>query len=144
MMTIVINASELKVGQQVPEADGFLFDIIEIVKETEKTITVRLASDFSSIKSHWSINGGVLKTFRKSTKIYTMSETHDLEYLLNNKEITQRTFNTFKRAGYNTLEEIKNSTVKVLEGIYNMSKPSLKEINTSMLKYFSEYKQFNI
>lgn len=144
MMTIIINASELKVGQQIPEADGFLFDVIEIVKETEKSITVRLSSDFSSHKTHWKENGGVLKTFRKSTKLYTMSETHDLEYLLENKEITQRTFNTFKRAGYNTLEEIKNTTVKALESIYNMSKPSLKEINTIMLKYFSEYKQFNI
>jgi len=144
MITTIINAEELKVGQQVPENDGFLFEVIEIVKETQKSITVRLASDFSSIKSHWTTNGGVIKTFRKTTKIYVLSETHDLEYLLNNKDITQRTFNTFKRAGYNTLEDIKNATSEVIEGIYNMSKPSLKEINTSMLKYFSEYKQFSI
>jgi len=66
----VITASELKQGMQLPEADGFLFDVMEVVKETSKTITVRLASDFSSFKSHWTTNGGVLKTFRKSTKIY--------------------------------------------------------------------------
>lgn len=72
---MIIKAGELKVGSQVAEEDGFLFDVVEIVKETEKTITVRLCSDFSSIKNHWTVKpdgtpGGVLKTFRKSTKIY--------------------------------------------------------------------------
>lgn len=72
---MVIKADELKVGSQVAESDGFLFDVVEIVKETEKTITVRLCSDFSSIKNHWTTKpdgtqGGILKTFRKSTKIY--------------------------------------------------------------------------
>lgn len=72
---MIINASELKVGSQVAEADGFLFDVVEIVKETEKSITVRLCSDFSSIKNHWTTKpdgtpGGVIKTFRKSTKIF--------------------------------------------------------------------------
>lgn len=72
---MIIKAEELKVGSQVAEADGFLFDVVEIVKETEKSITVRLCSDFSSFKSHWTVKpdgtpGGVLKTFRKSTKIY--------------------------------------------------------------------------
>ena len=72
---MIIKAGELKVGSQVAEADGFLFDVVEIVKETEKSITVRLCSDFSSIKSHWTTKpdgtpGGVLKTFRKSTRIY--------------------------------------------------------------------------
>lgn len=66
----IINAGQLSVGMQLPEADGFLFELIKIEKETEKTITVRLASDFSSIKTHWKTNGGVPKTFKKSTKIY--------------------------------------------------------------------------
>lgn len=72
---MIIKAGELRVGSQVAEAGGFLFDVAEIVKETPKTITVRLCSDFSSIKNHWTINpdgtpGGVLKTFRKSTRVY--------------------------------------------------------------------------
>lgn len=72
---MIIKAEELEVGSQVAEADGFLFDVVEIVKETPKTITVRLCSDFSSIPAHWTIKrdgtpGGVLKTFRKSTWIY--------------------------------------------------------------------------
>lgn len=72
---MIIEAKELKVGSQVAEAGGFLFDVVEIVKETPKTITVRLCSDFSSIKNHWIIKpdgtpGGVLKTFRKSTRVY--------------------------------------------------------------------------
>lgn len=66
----IIKASELKVGMQLPEPDGFLFDVIKIEKETDKTITIRLASDYSSYKSHWTTNGGLPKTFRKSTKIY--------------------------------------------------------------------------
>ena len=46
-----------------------------VVKETEKSITVRLCSDFSSIPAHWTTKkdgtpGGVIKTFRKSTKLY--------------------------------------------------------------------------
>ena len=72
---MIIKAEELKVGSQVAEADEFLFDVVEIVKETPKTSTVRLCSDFSSIKEHWTVKpdrtaGGVLKTFRKSTRIY--------------------------------------------------------------------------
>lgn len=72
---MIIKAGELKVGSQVAEADGFLFDVVEVVKETEKSITVRLCSDFSSIPTHWTTKkdgtpGGVLKTFRKSTRIY--------------------------------------------------------------------------
>lgn len=66
----LVKASDLKVGSQLAEADGYLFDVVEIVKETSKTITVRLASDFSMIKNHWACNGGVLKTFRKSSLLY--------------------------------------------------------------------------
>lgn len=71
----IITAGEIKIGSQLAEADGFLFDVVEIVKQTPKTITVRLCSDFSSIKNHWTIKpdgtpGGVLKTFRKSTRLY--------------------------------------------------------------------------
>ena len=72
---MIIKASEIKVGTQLAEADGFLFDVVEIVKETPKTITVRLCSNFSSIPEHHTIKrdgtpGGVLKTFRKSSKLY--------------------------------------------------------------------------
>ena len=71
---MIIKASDIKVGTQLAEPDGFLFDVVEIVKETDKTITVRLCSDFSSIPAHWTIkkdgtSGGVIKTFRKSTKL---------------------------------------------------------------------------
>jgi hypothetical protein len=72
---MIILASEIKIGTQLAESDGFLFDVVEIVKETPKTITVRLCSDFSSIKNHWTIKpdgtkGGVIKTFRKTSKLY--------------------------------------------------------------------------
>ena len=71
---MIIKASEIKVGTQLAEADGFLFDVVEIVKETEKSITVRLCSDYSSFKNHGTIKpdgtpGGVIKTFRKSTRL---------------------------------------------------------------------------
>ena len=72
---MIIKASDIKVGTQLAEADGFLFTVTEIVKETAKTITVRLCSDFSSFHSHWTIKpngekGGVVKTFRKTTRLY--------------------------------------------------------------------------
>ncbi|MCM1184644.1 MAG: hypothetical protein NC337_14835 [Roseburia sp.] len=52
---MIIKASELKAGSQAAEANGFLFDVVEIVQGTPKTITVRLCSDFSSIHNHWTI-----------------------------------------------------------------------------------------
>lgn len=72
---MIIKAGEIKTGTQSAAADGFLFDVVEIVKETPKTITVRLCGDFSSIPAHWTTKpdgtpGGVLKTFHRSTKLY--------------------------------------------------------------------------
>lgn len=72
---MMIKASEIKIGTQLAEADGFLFEVVEIVKETPKTITIRLCSDFSSIPAHWKEKkdgtpGGVFKTFRKSSTLY--------------------------------------------------------------------------
>ena len=72
---MIIKAKDIIVGTQLAEADGFLFDVTEIVKETEKSITVRLCSDFSNFKNHWTVKpdgskGGILKTFRKSTMLY--------------------------------------------------------------------------
>ena len=69
-----IQAEQIKVGTQLAESDGFLWNVVEIVNETPKSITVRLCSDFSSIKSHWTVKpngekGGIIKTFRKSTKL---------------------------------------------------------------------------
>lgn len=69
-MVEIIEASEIKEGTQLAENDGFLFDVTEIVNETQKTITVRLNSDFSSFKEHWKGEKGILKTFRKTTKLY--------------------------------------------------------------------------
>jgi len=71
----IITAAEIKVGTQLAEADGFLWDVAEIVKQTPKTITVRLCSDFSSFRQRWTTRpdgtpGGVLKTFRKSSRLY--------------------------------------------------------------------------
>jgi len=71
---MTITAAQLKAGAQVAEADGFLWDVAEVVRETPSTITVRLCSDFSSIHDHWTVKpdgtpGGILKTFRKSTRL---------------------------------------------------------------------------
>lgn len=74
-MANIILAGDIKVGTQLAESDGFLFNVVEVVKETPKTITVRLCSDFSSFRNHWTVKpdgtpGGVLKTFRKSSRLY--------------------------------------------------------------------------
>lgn len=67
---MIIQAKDIKIGTQLAENDGFMFEVTEIVKETDKSITVKLCSDFSSFKSHWKENGGITKTFRKTTKLY--------------------------------------------------------------------------
>lgn len=67
---MLIMAQNLKVGDQLAEQDGFLWDVTAILKETEKTITVKLNSDFSSIKQHWTTGPGVQKTFRKGSSLY--------------------------------------------------------------------------
>lgn len=72
---MIIKADQIKVGTQLAEADGFLWDVVEIIKETPKTITIRICSDFSSFESHWTTKrdgtpGGIIKTFRKTSKLY--------------------------------------------------------------------------
>ena len=66
---MIIKAQGLKVGDQVSEQDGFLWDVTEIIKETEKTITVKLNSGFSSFKEHWSNGAGIVKTFRRRSSL---------------------------------------------------------------------------
>ena len=61
-----IKACEIKVGAQIAEPDGFLWQVSEIVGSTPATVTLRLCSDFSSFPAHWKSNGGVVKTFSKS------------------------------------------------------------------------------
>lgn len=72
---MIIAAGELQIGSHVYESDGYEWDVVEIVKRTSKTITVRICSDFSSFERHWRTKhdgtpGGLIKTFRTATKIY--------------------------------------------------------------------------
>lgn len=72
---MIIKAKDIKIGSQLAESDGFLWNVAEIVKETEKSITVRICSDFSSFSTHWTVKpdgtpGGIVKTFKKSTVLY--------------------------------------------------------------------------
>lgn len=76
---MTILASEIRVGTKLSERDGFIWDVVEVVKETPKTITVRICSDFSNFESHWTKKkdgtpGGLIKTFRKSSKLYGHNE----------------------------------------------------------------------
>lgn len=66
----LILAGDLKKGSKLYEADGYPFEVTEIVKETAKTITVRVCSEWSMISSLWASEGGDVKTFRKSTMLY--------------------------------------------------------------------------
>ncbi|AFM42933.1 hypothetical protein Desaci_4070 [Desulfosporosinus acidiphilus SJ4] len=70
---MLIKALNLKVGDQLAEEDGFLWDVTEIIQETETTITVRLNSDFSSFKEHWRSRSGILKTFDKHRSLQGVS-----------------------------------------------------------------------
>lgn len=72
---MIIQAENMKIGSKLAESDGFLWDVCEIVKTTDKTIIVRICSDFSSCEKHWTFKrdgtpGGIIKTFRKATKLY--------------------------------------------------------------------------
>lgn len=74
-MESTLQAKDIRIGTQLAEADGFLFDVVEIIKQTPKTITVRLCSDFSSMTNYWTTKpngykGGIIKTFQKSTYLY--------------------------------------------------------------------------
>lgn len=69
---MIILANELRVGMQVAENAGFLFDVAEIVRETFSRITVRLCSDYSSFKEHWTVKpdgtkGELIRRFNKYT-----------------------------------------------------------------------------
>jgi hypothetical protein len=69
-----IKGSEIEVGSQLAEEDGFLFTVVEIIEKTDVYVTVRLCSDFSSFKDHWTIKpdgteGGIVKSF-KNDELY--------------------------------------------------------------------------
>jgi hypothetical protein len=66
-MKNTIKASEMKKGTMIFENDGFMWEVIDIVKQTPKTITVKIKSEFSSYKSHWD---GIDKTFKKTSVLY--------------------------------------------------------------------------
>lgn len=66
---MLIKASDIKKDMQLAESDGFLWEVTEIIKETQKTITVRLNSDFSNFKSHWKGSEGIIKSFSKDSFI---------------------------------------------------------------------------
>ncbi|WP_088186410.1 hypothetical protein [Desulfosporosinus sp. FKA] len=70
---MLIKAQDLKVGDQLAEDDGFLWDVTEIIDETKTSITVRLNSDFSSFKDHWKSGPGSLKTFDKRRSLQGIS-----------------------------------------------------------------------
>jgi|GEM_PF-2037466 len=67
----IVTADAIQVGDQMPEADGFLFDVIKVEpSQSGKTIAITLASDFSSHHSHWAVNGGVTQNYRAKTRLY--------------------------------------------------------------------------
>ena len=77
---MIFKAEELTNMHQIAEADGFLWNVSEILSETEKTITVRLNSDFSSYKRHHSGSKGIVKVFHKSTNLHGIKPNVDEIY----------------------------------------------------------------
>ncbi len=66
MDSILIAWGDLAVGDEVAAADGYLFTVREVVKETATMRTLRIGSDFSPMKE---IRDGVLKTMKKSSRV---------------------------------------------------------------------------
>lgn len=73
----IAKAGHLEVGDQVAEADGFLFEIVKIDRTSAMT-TIYLASDFSSMRKFHKCNGGVPKTMRSSTKVYCVPKAKEV------------------------------------------------------------------
>jgi hypothetical protein len=60
----LVPAGSLAVGDEMAAADGYLFTVAAIVRRTPKTVTVLLRSDFSPMRA---IRDGVEKTFRSAS-----------------------------------------------------------------------------
>ncbi len=73
---IRIAAGDVTVGTELACADGYLFTVKEIVRRTPKTITLKLASDFSPMSC---IRSGVEKTFRVSSILLRARTAQELE-----------------------------------------------------------------
>lgn len=63
-----IPAGEIVVGDAIVEADGYLLAVLEITR-TGKTVTMRLASDFSPMGAWRSTGAGIKFTKRCATKV---------------------------------------------------------------------------
>lgn len=68
-MSTIIQAGELKVGMEVAERDGYLLTVESIVKETAKTVTVKLTSMGAGLSFP---KAGIVATFRKSSKLVSI------------------------------------------------------------------------
>lgn len=72
MHKTIVKACEVSIGDQIPEEDGFLFDVIDVEEISETEVELTLASDFSSIPKHWACNGGVTQKFSKQDQLYVV------------------------------------------------------------------------
>jgi len=48
----LVRAADIRIGTQLAESDGFLWEVTEVFRNTETAIAVRLNCDFSSFRSH--------------------------------------------------------------------------------------------
>lgn len=67
-MKTTIKASELRAGTVGIEGDGCLVDILEVVKTTPKTITVRLL-----VRNSMTMRQPVEQTFRKTSNVRVLA-----------------------------------------------------------------------
>ena len=71
------RADEITIGTQLAEHDGFLWDVSEILDETDETLTVRLNSDWSTFRCHWHNDRGPIVTLRKTWIVTGISRRDD-------------------------------------------------------------------
>lgn len=64
----IMKASELTAGVVALEGDGGLVDILEVVRTTAKTITVRLL-----VRDSMTMRQAVLQTFRKTANVRVLA-----------------------------------------------------------------------
>lgn len=72
MPKTIVKACNVSIGDQIPEQDGFLFDVIDVEEVSENEVELTFASDFSSFPRHWKCNGGVIQRFSKHDPLYVV------------------------------------------------------------------------
>lgn len=69
MPLTIVAAGDLEIGDQLPEEDGFMFNVTDVDKSQEGLVKVTLVSEFSSMPSH---QRGVEVEYKPDEAVYKL------------------------------------------------------------------------